>query len=265
MKKERILLFFFLSPLFIIAQTTAPKVVLKVMDCKTRAAVEGAIFRIVGQDGSNHNIFSDSLGEFHFNLPFTTNYLINCEAPAHPTVPLNECWDFSLKYLNAQQAVLLDTAKLESDKTYLEEFCVMPMNNEYYRFNLPKACFVENDTLFSQRLCWTYQPDSMIKCIAELLRKKPEIYMKVATKSHWEEKEPQRLSEDRLKMVKRLLLEKGVDESQLYLKSYGLEEPLMPEELFDQFYITEEDRIIGALQNRMVYFWIVDKDGKEIR
>jgi outer membrane protein OmpA-like peptidoglycan-associated protein len=236
----------------------------KITDCKSRKAIENATVKLICSNGEKHEVMSDSLGFYTFNiLKPGLSYIVSVFAPAdaqHKKEPFGKCpYDYNIsscgEYLNSSEKKKFNTN--DSILKFSYDFCLV----EIIRCGwiLPSFYFQKNSTEFTnfKRADQSLQfaSDTAIDCFITFLMNNPHYTVEISGHADKKEKNAKELSALRAKKVFDLISGKGIDQNRLKIKGYGDAEPAEIK--------NEEGRVTGTYtgeSNQRVVIYLLSKD-----
>ncbi|MFO0493887.1 MAG: OmpA family protein, partial [Flavobacteriia bacterium] len=207
-----------------------------VFDALTKAPLSGK-FQLIDLKTGKEVIFSEAdkqTGEFLVSLPVNREYALNVSYPGYTFFSKN----FNMTNPEGLEAIHMDVpmVPITSDKPVL-------LANVF--FDLAKS---------------TLRPESFVELdkLYDFLAKNPTLKIEIGghTDTRGDDKENQKLSEDRAKAVYDYILTKGVEAARLTFKGYGESQPVITDASISKL-ATEKEKETAHQSNRRTEYKIV--------
>lgn len=156
------------------------------------------------------------------------------------------------KHLNGYRAIStgqIDSANYIKFDIQLSRLC--------YELRFPSVEFQENKLRMLPSHGET--PDSVLRCMVEVLQENPGFVIEISAHSDLKEKEPEKMAEFRGEMIKNMLVCFGINPHRLIVKSYGCRRLLVTKYEIKKIKSMEEEDVARQM-NRRVVFSVLRKD-----
>jgi hypothetical protein len=198
-----------------------------VTDCKTHGFIKDATIKLVCNDRRSIETTTDSMGHYFFDdtvMKSQRLYVVNVQASELTNTINNKS---KRGYLSSSDKYKFNTYDSVTIKNIHADFCLIRMIACNY--GPPITYFKKNsstDFFFEDSL------EEGITWIAQVMIDNPNLVFEIGGHANSNEMNPHKLSEDRAKHIRDLLIQKGIETERLIIKSYGDKKPI---ELFDEY------------------------------
>ncbi len=223
----------------------------KVESCKTRKPIKGVVMHLIGSDGSNENIRTDSAGRYSFNEKKGVPYI----KPGRSYVLLAEAPETS--FMNSYDKFKLVASKDTLGQTYVKDFCLEWSSCTFY---FPTLHFVKDSVL-----PLNVSKEDIATCL-QMLRDNPLTVVEIGGHCSDDEKNADKLAAKRAAMVQKEFVKYGIAQARVVPKGYGTNKPYVESEedqtiIYDDEYIATlplKEQEAARAKNRRVSFRVIE-------
>ncbi|MCW3083869.1 MAG: hypothetical protein JWP12_1235 [Bacteroidetes bacterium] len=236
----------------------------KVDDCKTHEGVSGVTVKVVGSDGTQVSVMTDSTGNYSFVNCFKlkTSYVaminINTMTGPHKGITYGNsswAWYEDYGYLNSSDKHIFSFS--ESVKTQHSDFCLVPTYSCMFPF--PDFKFKKNSTDFFLVQEWMYTNgnDTALDCFTALMMAKKNWVIEIAGHAASDEKDKDQLAMARAKRIADMLIARGIDPKRIQCVSFSDKAPYEYKDDKGQVIKTAAK---NSEENRRIFLSVISKD-----
>ena len=266
MKNKLILFLLLLLPVLSYGQTNNFTFSGKVDDCKTHEGVFSVTVKVVGSDGSQISMLTDSMGNYSFVNCFKpkTSYVaminINTIIGPHKGITYgNSSWEWydDYGYWNSSEKHVFSFS--DSVKKQHYDFCLEQAYSCMLVSLFPDFKFKKNSTDFFLAKEWMYTTgnDTALDCLTALMMAKKYWVIQIAGHAASDEKDKDKLAMARAKKIGDLLIARGIDPKRIQCVSFSDKAPY---EYRDDNGMVIKTAQKNSEENQRIFLSVIRKD-----
>ena len=227
--------------------------------------IENALVHLKVSDGGMFEAKTNNQGEYSFQLKNDTTLRFFLSVVT--TIETKSKNSKNYRFLNIVDTKIPE--KIEAGKDYIKDFKLPIISHQGMSF--PKIIFKENSTKPNNNFLNTLNSkeydtfENSIDFIYEILQSNPTIIIEISGHASAREQNPEKLSSQRAKYVKEILVTKGINMNRIYTEGLGNRKLLITDQMIDEAKKakTKEEKKALHLKNQRVVFRIISWDFKE--